>query len=61
MFRRYKFKGMDGSCGYRTGKVYWGQVEVMFDGYTRFVPLNPFRMIVPYSDQAAFYTNWSKV
>ena len=56
--RRFKFKGEDGSCGYHTGRVYWGDIIPNSKGCIIFFPLNPYRIVVPYGSIEKFYENW---
>lgn len=55
---RFRFKGKDGSCGYRTGKVYFATLIYDSRRAVYFYPLNPFRMVVPYSSEDNFFDNW---
>lgn len=63
---QYRFKGTDGSLGYRTGAIYEADVKV--DGATCrivFVPINPAPEVtpitIPFSTVAKFMQNWEWV
>lgn len=59
---KYRFKGKDGSMGYRNGSIYRGTLVYTSDGLL-FIPslINPIRLpkvVIPYTNEAKFFENW---